>query len=64
MRACWKKNKLMVDILLERGAEVNRTNQFGVNALMVAAIQGDQEIFRFLVECNADVMMNEIVSSI
>jgi hypothetical protein len=47
----------MVDLLLQRGAKVNRTSNDGNTALMYAVVVGDEEITDLLLQCNADIMM-------
>ena len=48
-------NVEVVKLLIEKGAEVNRTDEFGRTALMLASKEGRVEVMRLLIENGAEV---------
>ncbi|NRG18420.1 ankyrin repeat domain-containing protein [Rhizobiales bacterium] len=56
MKAAWRpQNAAMLELLVGKGADPNATNKHGKTALMMAAIAGNLENARFLVESGAEV---------
>jgi ankyrin repeat protein len=51
-----KGDREMVEMLLEKGADVNAKDRVDQTALMAAYRRGDQEILKLLIEHNADVL--------
>ncbi|XP_062500257.1 protein fem-1 homolog B-like isoform X2 [Corticium candelabrum] len=56
MKACMNGSKSLVELLLCRGADVNRTGKWGRTAVMEAAYQGYDEIIEFYLQ--QQLMMN------
>lgn len=48
MKAAGRGELVLIKLLLEAGADVNQTNQFGECALMFAAYAGWQEVYEYL----------------
>ena len=55
MVASLQGHEEVVKLLIEKGAEVNRTDKAGVTALMAASEQGHGEIVKLLIEKGAEV---------
>ena len=55
MLASHNGHEEVVKLLIEKGAEVNRTGKAGVTALLAASLQGQGEIVRLLIEKGAEV---------
>ena len=55
MLATERRDRGMVRFLLDRGADVERTDDLGATALMRAAAAGDPEVFRLILGRGADI---------
>lgn len=53
MIAAWQGNLAMMELFVARGADVNRTNALGEDALMHASLRGRQEAAQWLLERGA-----------
>jgi len=50
--------------LVERGAAINKTSEYGSTPLMVAARFGKLEIFRYLTDLGADINILDVKSTL
>jgi len=55
LAARYPRSAAVVRLLIEKGAEADARNAFGINALTVAAAADDLETMRFLIDRGADV---------
>lgn len=55
MRAAWKGFTNIVKYLVEKGADINKTNRYGWTALMLAATEGREKTVQYLIEKGAKV---------
>jgi hypothetical protein len=53
--AAWKGHVDVVTLLLERGADINQTDEYGNTALHVATCGGHEEMVSFLITSGADL---------
>jgi len=58
--ASWNGRREAIEILIDRGAEINRCNIEGMTALMFAARNGKTDILRLLIELGADPSLQDI----
>ncbi|XP_062515340.1 cyclin-dependent kinase 4 inhibitor C-like [Corticium candelabrum] len=65
IKACWKKNKEMVEFLLAKSVDVNGTDWRGCTALIVSAFIGSEEITDLLLNVkDIDVMKKDDILGI
>lgn len=57
-----QENILLVEYLIEKGAQVDDENEFGVNALQLAAYYNYKKIIKILVENRAPITENKNLS--
>ncbi len=55
MAALWGQHSKIGHILIENGADISRTDDNGVGALFIAAMQDDRQMINVLIEKGADV---------
>jgi ankyrin repeat protein len=63
MNAAGFGNKEVVELLLQRGADVNAKTQSGWTALMSAALSGQTEITKILLDAGADPNAKDVVKN-
>jgi ankyrin repeat protein len=59
MLASWKREREIVLLLLQHGADVNRVNYNGATALLYASAGGDPDIMRTLQKSGANVQVKD-----
>ena len=64
MIASSKENIDVVDLLVNKGANLDITNKEGMTALMIACENANIEIISFLVNCEADINIQDDVKKI
>lgn len=52
--ACYGKNKSIINVLLDLGANVNKTNDKGLSPLAIV-VRDKKKLIKKLIECGADV---------
>ena len=57
--ASWNGRREAIEVLCDRGAEINRCNREGRTALMYAAMNGKVDIVRLLLELGADPSLHD-----
>ena len=50
---------VIVQLFVERGIDINKTNIYGQNALDIASFKGNLEIVQFLREKGIDIIKNK-----
>ncbi|XP_062518912.1 ankyrin repeat and SOCS box protein 2-like [Corticium candelabrum] len=60
--ACNRRSYSVCKLLVKRGADVNKTDSWGMTALMLVAWNGDDEMVDFLLSSNADAGQKDAVS--
>ena len=59
MNAAYRGNTNIINMLLENGADINYTTDFGMTALMMAASFNQFEAAKVLLENNADTSVTD-----
>ena len=62
IEAAKKGDVALVSQILEQGADINQTDEYGWNALRIAALNGHEAIVKHLVEKGADIHLKMLVA--